>query len=309
MSHSQRECDMDIQSPQVTVIIATYNSSRTLKLSLATVLGQVFEDFEVWVVGDGCTDDSEAIAHATGDKRVYWKNLDVNSGTPSAPRNEGLRRARGRYIAYLGHDDLWFPWHLSGLVKCMEDEYTDFAYSLGILMGQKGVVNAFSLPGVGTHNRSGVSPSNWMHRRELTGSIGNWKTDLRVGDDREFLERVQNGQFNVSCFYDLSVIKFPAAQWKMYSLECMPPQESLLATMRGDARGLCHELLVQLAESSAKRGGRLDVNRSLMRKTAGKALRFVFRVYGTRRWPVNNFKYWRWRRKAGLSAKAGSDSR
>ena len=111
---------MTEKSPIVTVIIPTYNSSGTLRLSLETVLQQDFTDYEIWVIGDNCSDDSEAVVMSFRDKRVQWINLSVNSGTPSVPRNEGLRRARGRFIAYLGHDDLWFPWHLSQLVDCIE---------------------------------------------------------------------------------------------------------------------------------------------------------------------------------------------
>ena len=84
------------ETPAVTVIIPTYNSSGTLRLTLETVLLQDFDDFEVWVVGDGCTDDSETVVSSFGDKRFHWVNLPVNSGTPSVPRNEALRRARGR---------------------------------------------------------------------------------------------------------------------------------------------------------------------------------------------------------------------
>ena len=45
----------------VTVIIPTYNMSPVLKLTLKSVLLQDFADFEVWVVGDGCSDDSESV--------------------------------------------------------------------------------------------------------------------------------------------------------------------------------------------------------------------------------------------------------
>ncbi len=101
--------DQSPSAPSVTVIVPTFNSSATLRLALQSVLNQEFQDFEVWVVGDGCTDDSAQVALSFNDNRINWINLAQNSGSPAAPNNEGLRRARGRYIAYLGHDDLWFP--------------------------------------------------------------------------------------------------------------------------------------------------------------------------------------------------------
>ena len=105
-----------VEKPLISVIMATYNSARTLKKAIASVLAQDFNDYEVWVMGDACRDDSPQVVQAFADRRLKWINLETNSGSQAVPNNEGLRRARGEYIAYLGHDDLWFPWHLSGLL-------------------------------------------------------------------------------------------------------------------------------------------------------------------------------------------------
>jgi Glycosyl transferase family 2 len=96
-------------APLVTVITVTFNSSRTLQFTLDSPLNQDFQAFEAWVVGDTCTDESETVVTSFGDRRLYWTNLPENSGSHGGPNNEGLQRARGRYIAYLGHNDLWCP--------------------------------------------------------------------------------------------------------------------------------------------------------------------------------------------------------
>src|SRR5512144_1383847 len=92
--------------PTVSVLIATYNKRRALQHAIDSVLWQSFGDFELWVIGDGCTDDSAELVASYADPRVHWYNLPVNSGYQSAPHNEGLRRARGRSIAHLNHDHL-----------------------------------------------------------------------------------------------------------------------------------------------------------------------------------------------------------
>ncbi|HKO55667.1 MAG TPA: glycosyltransferase family A protein [Thermoanaerobaculia bacterium] len=84
--------------PRVTVIMATYNWSSVLPYSIGSALLQTFADFELLVVGDGCTDDSEAVVNARDDRRVRWINLPVNSGHQSTPNNEGLRQARGERL-------------------------------------------------------------------------------------------------------------------------------------------------------------------------------------------------------------------
>lgn len=86
-------------TPRVTVIIPTYNWSSALPYSIGSVLRQGFGDFELLVIGDGCTDDSAAVVGGIGDPRVRWINLPVNAGHQSAPNNEGIRQARGDVIA------------------------------------------------------------------------------------------------------------------------------------------------------------------------------------------------------------------
>jgi hypothetical protein len=94
-----------MNTPRVSVLIATYNWSAVLPFSIGSVLAQTFGDFELLVIGDGCTDDSAAVVAAIDDPRVRWINLPQNTGHQSAPNNRGLQEARGELIAYLGHDD------------------------------------------------------------------------------------------------------------------------------------------------------------------------------------------------------------
>src|SRR3990167_2752342 len=127
--------------PTVSIIIPTYNSNGTLRLTLQTILWQDFRDFEVLVVGDACTDNSEAVVASFNDARLQWMNRSSNSGKPSLPRNDAIARARGRFIAYQGHDDLWFPGHISELVRCIEETGSDLVYSLGAFIGPHGVLS------------------------------------------------------------------------------------------------------------------------------------------------------------------------
>jgi glycosyltransferase involved in cell wall biosynthesis len=102
----------EVATPRVTVIIATYNWGTVLPYAIGSVLRQTFSDFELLVIGDGCTDESGETVARFDDPRVRWLNLSANTGHQCGPNNEGLRQARGDVIAYLGHDDLWLPHHL-----------------------------------------------------------------------------------------------------------------------------------------------------------------------------------------------------
>jgi hypothetical protein len=124
--------------PKVSVLIATYNYSSVLRYAVASVLRQSFRDFEVIVAGDCCTDDSEAVAQSFGDARVRWLNLTENSGSKSLPLNAAIKVARGEYIAYLGHDDLWHPDHLRTVVDAIEESGADFAYTVAVYIPPPG---------------------------------------------------------------------------------------------------------------------------------------------------------------------------
>jgi len=284
------------KEPLVSVIIPTYNSSGTLRLTLETVLWQDFADFEVWIVGDGCTDDSEKVVNSFADERLRWVNLPSNSGGPSLPRNEGLRRAKGRLIAYLGHDDLWFPWHLSELVDCIETNNSDFAYSLGAILGRAGVIGTFSL---GRRPRSpsvSISPSNWLHRKSLTEIVGSWSLNSKVGDDAEFHERVIAADVKLAFRRQLSVLKFPSMEWHTYSLKRDFPQTRYFEAMRRDAASLREELLLEIATLVSHKGLLPNEYGNPLYKLAARAVYF----YGLDRWPVNKLLYRRWRQRAGL---------
>jgi glycosyltransferase involved in cell wall biosynthesis len=117
-------------APLVTVIIATYNKREALRYAIDSVLWQTMGDFELLVIGDACSDGSEQLVESYQDARVHWYNLPTNSGYQSEPNNEGLRRARGTYIAYLNHDDIWLPRHLETLVREIREKNADLAFSI-----------------------------------------------------------------------------------------------------------------------------------------------------------------------------------
>ncbi len=171
-------------SPTVTVITATYNCSATLKLTLQSLLKQTFTDFEAWVIGDACTDDSEQIVRGFQDARLHWKNLPHNHGSQTFPNNEGLRLARGKYIAYLGHDDLWFPGHLAGLVQHIEATQADFVHSVCICFGPEGVRLCFGTPHPKTtYARHFVPPTCWLHKSTVTTTIGEWPKKSKIKNE------------------------------------------------------------------------------------------------------------------------------
>ena len=196
--------------PRVTVIISTYNWSSVLPYSIASVRGQTFEDWELLVVGDGCTDDSAAVVERASEgagERIRWINLPRNVGNQSGPNNEGLRQARGELVAYLGHDDLWLPHHLEVLVAAI-DAGADVAHS---------VIRWVPPPGSAPHSHcfaagNLVSPVSVMHRIGVTEQLGGWRDPREISGfpDADLWERMRAAGFLIRPVPRLSVIKIPA---------------------------------------------------------------------------------------------------
>jgi glycosyltransferase involved in cell wall biosynthesis len=199
-------------SPRVSVIIATYNWSSVLPYSIGSVLRQTMGDFEVLVVGDGCTDDSEQVVTAIGDSRVRWINLPENTKHQSGPNNEGLRQARGELIAYLGHDDLWLPHHLEAHVATIDASGADITGSLiGVIETDGGDVWPF-IPR--PEHGAWVPPSCTVHRRSLTDTLGGWRSyrELKIQPEVDLWQRARDAGFRFVCVPRLTAIKFSAAQ-------------------------------------------------------------------------------------------------
>ena len=164
------------QQPLVSVVTATYNRSQVLRVAIASLLKQTRTDWEQIVVGDACSDDTEQVVAAFADPRLRFVNLKDNIGEQSGPNNEGIRLARGRYIAFLNHDDLWLPDHLETLVKVIDARQADLAYARGISIRPDGSRFLMGAAPGGTYLPiAEVHASLWLCRRELFGDVGPWR--------------------------------------------------------------------------------------------------------------------------------------
>jgi len=199
-------------APRVTVIIPTYSWSSVLPYSIGSVLRQNFSDFELLVVGDGCTDDSEQVVTAIADPRVRWINLPANSGHQSAPNNEGLRQARGSIIAYLGHDDLWLPHHLEVMVAAI-DGGADVAHSIVHMIDAEGNILRPARGLLRFEPGRSLPPSGVVHRRIASERAGGWRDfrSLAVDPETDLWQRMHVAGFAFQCVPRLTAVKFPAS--------------------------------------------------------------------------------------------------
>ncbi len=181
--------------PAVSIVVPTYNRAERLGETLRSVFNQTCQDFELIVVDDGSTDDTQKVVNSF--PRVQYISKQENHGVSRA-RNEGLALAKGRYICFLDSDDLWDEKKLQTQVQWMGDNpncqvcYTDEIWiRKGVRVNQMNKHRKYSgdifrhcLP------LCIVSPSSAMLRAELFDEIGNFDESLPACEDYDLWLRI-----------------------------------------------------------------------------------------------------------------------
>ncbi len=105
--------------PAVSIIIPTYNRSQLIARAVKSVLNQTFQNFELIIVNDASTDNTEEIINSFNDKRIKYVRHEKNKGEAAA-RNTGIKTAVSEYIAYQDSDDEWLPGKLAKQMELLD---------------------------------------------------------------------------------------------------------------------------------------------------------------------------------------------
>ncbi|MFO8056993.1 MAG: glycosyltransferase family A protein [bacterium] len=188
-------------SPLVSVIMPTYNRPRTIKESVESVLSQSMKEWELIVVNDGGDREVEKTLRDYGDERIRYV-LARHRGTAGA-LNAGLSLARGKYVAYLDDDDIYYSDHLDSLFTFLESrpdleaaftlfyEARQTAYEKGGEVVSRKLRYSADIPFSAWRVQTQVPNRNpLMHRRELIDRIGGHSEALRYTEDWEFYLRL-----------------------------------------------------------------------------------------------------------------------
>lgn len=183
-------------SKRISLIIPAYNAERTIKRCLDSVLKQDEKPFEIIVVNDCSTDNTDCILSDYSEKESMVKILknEINSGV-SASRNLGLRYAQGDYVMFMDSDDYLMPDAISYLQKCISDSKADVIVS-GInhlfadessqqLLPDDRVLGLHHAPLLPLQLGAPLYTHNHLFSRDMP--YGSFDTKKRLLEDREFI--------------------------------------------------------------------------------------------------------------------------
>ena len=112
----------------VSIITPSYNTARFIAETINCVLAQTYTNWEMIIINDGSKDNSENIVRGYCDIDHRIKLFNQPNAGSAAARNNGIRRAKGRYIALLDADDLWEPNFLESQLALMQKHNAQLVY-------------------------------------------------------------------------------------------------------------------------------------------------------------------------------------
>jgi len=187
---------------KVDVIIPAFNAARYLPAAIESVMSQTFEDWQIWLVDDGSTDNTDEVIAPfllrLGSKMKYIKQ--ENQGQPGA-RNTAVRASAGEFVALLDADDVWLPGRLAESVKTLDEQP-----EAGLAYGQITVIDAEGRPG-GTfwgnpkYGEGRIAPQIYMRkvelpcptltfRRRCIDEVGVFDPAMKTIEDRDLCLRI-----------------------------------------------------------------------------------------------------------------------
>ena len=124
----------------VSIILPAFNSSKFIGSTIESIRKQTYTDWELLITDDGSTDKTINVInkHQKEDSRIKLFILKVNSGAGVA-RNNSIKKANGKYIAFCDSDDLWVPHKLTKQIDFMKKNNLFFTYSSFEIIDENGV--------------------------------------------------------------------------------------------------------------------------------------------------------------------------
>jgi glycosyltransferase involved in cell wall biosynthesis len=171
--------------PLVTVVVSTYNRPSILRSALKSVMYQTFEQWQVFVIGDNCSEETAQMIQELNHPKIKYHNNPLRYGEQSGSNNIGMALSTTKYVALLNHDDVWTPDYLEKAMEHLDTTKTEF-YIANSIFSKRVDENGFPIlkhaftqrRAIKVFSRSHIyvePSSSWVFERQLIDRIGFWK--------------------------------------------------------------------------------------------------------------------------------------
>jgi hypothetical protein len=210
------------KGPRFSVLLPTHDRADVVGYAIRSVLDQTEQDFELLVVGDGCTDGTADIVLGFSDRRIRWFDLPKAPFFGYANRNVALREGRGGLVAFMAHDDLLLSDHLELLGTPFAAPEVDWAYSRPLWVADDGVMVPYAVDlrdpiqlGFFLDVANSIPASCVVYRRSCLDRYGYWPEDIPSAADWEHWKRMIRpcGGANIAYVPEATTLHF-RANWR-----------------------------------------------------------------------------------------------
>lgn len=160
----------------VSIIMPSYNTGAFIKETIDSVLAQTYSDWELLIIDDASTDETDKVVTEYQDERIHYIKNEKNAGA-AVSRNRALREAKGKWIAFLDSDDLWKPEKLEKQIAFMKQNHCHFSYTNYCEIDEKSQPNGILVTGPKKITKAGMFRYCWpgcltvMYDRDCVGLI------------------------------------------------------------------------------------------------------------------------------------------
>ncbi|QRP64721.1 glycosyltransferase [Rhodanobacter sp. FDAARGOS 1247] len=182
----------DTTSPRISIIVATWNASKTIERCLHSVIEQNFSDWEL-LIADGGSDDGTVELLRKYQSHIFWWQSKRDKGIYDA-WNQALVHARGEYVCFLGADDALADINvLSRICNAIGTQTYDLVSSRGLIFDPRNNKKSI-FGGPWNYKRLGrrmvMCHPGLLHRRTLFQRYGQFDARYRIAGDLDFLLRL-----------------------------------------------------------------------------------------------------------------------
>jgi glycosyltransferase involved in cell wall biosynthesis len=232
-----------VKNPTVSVIIPTHNRAKLIGKAIKSVLNQTYQDFEIIIVDDGSTDNTEETVKSFNNFKIRYISHSNNRGI-SAARNTGIRASRGKYIALLDSDDEWLPEKLDQQIKVFQNASSEVGVvcSWSYNIDEKGnYISKRCLPKKDGYiyedllSTNPISVPTVLIRKECFHRVGLFDNLLNAQQDWDMWIRIAK-------YYKFVLIKIPLVKYRIHPNQISKNLEVKVITAKRILKKYANEL-------------------------------------------------------------------